>query len=351
MEDWDWKLVEAEDQAAAAVEEQIRAEAESAKWHGVSWKFFDSMGFTCDVVTKAHLYDKCMKKPEAVSAPKILCILVDFSGRVENLLKELWLVFQEGERGQEVGPSERHPEPGPEPVRPEPTSPPASTPNAPATGEPSASTPKPEATQEAQEPPATLGIPDPTHQEPIPNSLNTDDIPSLHQWGTEGLWDSDTPATGSRHPTDPVIRITPSSVTRSRRRRTGSIQANLFGEAQEEPVEGFCRWIQGKITQQVESAEETRSDSEGEDDPVGEDKENKDKDNEEEDEEDEEDPSSSNVYNSRDEEGDDDSPPASSHRPVTRSIPKKPISRPKRKAYRTKSGPGSSSRKRTRGSP
>ena len=45
---------------------------------------------------------------------------------------------------------------------------------------------------------------------------------------------------------------------------------------------------------------------------------------------------------------DDDSPPASSHRPVTRSTPNKPISCPKRKAFRNKSGPGSSSRKRTR---
>ena len=45
---------------------------------------------------------------------------------------------------------------------------------------------------------------------------------------------------------------------------------------------------------------------------------------------------------------DDDSPPASSHRPVTQSTPKKPVARPKRKAYRIKSGPGSGSRKRTR---
>ena len=45
---------------------------------------------------------------------------------------------------------------------------------------------------------------------------------------------------------------------------------------------------------------------------------------------------------------DDDSPPASLHRPVTRSTPKKPVSRPKRKAFRNKSGPGSSSRKRIR---
>ena len=45
---------------------------------------------------------------------------------------------------------------------------------------------------------------------------------------------------------------------------------------------------------------------------------------------------------------DDDSPPASSHRPVTRSTPKKLVARPKRKAYRIKSEPESGSRKRTR---
>ena len=65
-----------------------------------------------------------------------------------------------------------------------------------------------------------------------------------------------------------------------------------------------------------------------------------------EDEEEEEDPG---YGNSGDDDEDDDSPPASSHRPVTRSTPKKqPVSRPKRKAYRNKSGPGSSSRKQTR---
>ena len=98
--------------------------------------------------------------------------------------------------------------------------------------------------------------------------------------------------------------------------------------------------------EQREQAEATRSGSEGEDDPVGE---NEDEDEDDEkDEEEEEDPG---YDNSRDDEEDDDSPPASSHRPVTRSTPKKkPVSRPKRKAYQNQSGPGSSSRKRTRGS-
>ena len=58
VEDRDQKLVEAEARAAAAVEERIRAEAESVKWHGVSRKFFDSVGFAGDMVTKARLYNQ-----------------------------------------------------------------------------------------------------------------------------------------------------------------------------------------------------------------------------------------------------------------------------------------------------
>ena len=207
------RLEEVEARAATAEEGRIQAEVESTKWHGVSRKFFDSVGFGGDVMTKARLFDQCMKKLEAVFAPKILRMLVDFSGRVENLLKELRLVFQHGERGQEARPSERRPDPGPEAARPEPTSPPASIPGAPPTGGPFALTPRPEAIQPQPEPAATPVIPDPTHQKPIPDSLNIDDIPSLHQWGTEGLRDSMTPATGSRGATNPVIRITPGFVT------------------------------------------------------------------------------------------------------------------------------------------
>ena len=137
------RLEEAEAHVAVAEEGRIRAEVETTKWHGVSRKFFDSVGLAGDVVTKARLFDQCMKKPKAGLAPKILRMLVDFSERVKNLLKELRLVFQHSKRGQEAGPSEHRPEPGPEPARPEPTSPPASTPGAPPTGGPSASTPPP----------------------------------------------------------------------------------------------------------------------------------------------------------------------------------------------------------------
>ena len=83
----------------------------------------------------------------------------------------------------------------------------------------------------------------------------------------------------------------------------------------------------------VEGEPEAKNEEEEEDEAT-------DKDKEEED---------SGYGNAGDDDEDDDSPPASSHRPVTRSTPKKhPVSRLKRKAYRNKSGLGSSSRKWTR---
>ena len=350
------RLEEAEGRAAAAEEGRIRAEAESTKWHGVSRKFFDSLGFAGNVVTKARLFDECMKKPEGVSALKVLRMLVDFSGRVENLLKEIRLVFQHGSRGYEAGPSEQRPELVPEPTRLEPSLPPASTPRAPPTGGPSTSTPQPEATPSQPEPASTPVIPDPTRQEPIPDSLNIDDIMSLNQWGTEGLRESVTPATGSRGPTDLVIRITPGSVTRSQQRRTISIQTNLFGGNPNDPVAEFCRHMRQLAAElRAKTGEEQRILGD-EDDPVtknpveeeaeDEDEEDDDTDEDDEDEEEEEDPGYGDLGG---DDEDDDSLPASSHRPVTRSTPKKkPVSRPKRKAYRNQSGPGSSSRKRTR---
>ena len=87
----------AEARAAAAEEAQALAESESTKWHGVSRKFFNSFGFPGDVVTKARIFDECMKKLEAVSAAKILRMLVDSSARIENLLKEIRSAFQLGD--------------------------------------------------------------------------------------------------------------------------------------------------------------------------------------------------------------------------------------------------------------
>ena len=258
----------AEARAAVAEEARAFAESESTKWHGVSWKFFNSLGFPGDVVTKGRIFDQCMKKLEAVLAAKILWMLVDFSARVENLLKKIRSAFQLGDRGHEAGPSEQRPDPVPGPSRPEPPSPPTATPGAPPTGAPSASTPRPEATPSRPEAAAMPNIPDPTQQEPIPDSLNTDDILSLHQWGTEDLPESGTPATGSRGPTDPVIRITTGSVPCSQPRRPGSVQANLFGGNLDDPAAGFRRHMRQLADELGAETGEERRISGDEDDPV-----------------------------------------------------------------------------------
>ena len=268
MEEAEARAAAAEACVTAVEERQIRAEAESTKWHGVSRKFFDSLGFTGDVVTKARIFDDYMKKLEAVSAPKVLRMLVDFSGWVENLLKKIRLIFRYGDQGHEAGPSEHCPELVPEPARPESSSLPTSILGAPPTGGPSASTPRPEATSSQLEPASTPVIPDPTRQEPIPNSLNTDDIPSLHQWGTEGLKESVTPTTVSQGPTDPVIRITPGSVTQSQQRRTGSVQTNLFSGNPDDPTAGFRRHMRQLAAELRAERGEERRISGDEDDPV-----------------------------------------------------------------------------------
>ena len=202
------------------------------------------MEFLDDVVTKARLYDESMKKPEVVPASKVLRMLVDYSGKVEKLLGELCILLQPGEQGEEAGPSKRRPEPKPQlEPRPKPVPLPTSTLAASSTGGVSTPTPQSGAPETRPEAAATLGIPDPTHQEPIPDSLNTDDLLSLHQWTTEGLQDTATPTTGSQGPTAPVVRITLGSVTRSQRRGTGSVQTNLFGGTRDDPATGFRRWM------------------------------------------------------------------------------------------------------------
>ena len=320
------KLKDAEALIVTAFEEKIRAQEKREKAFTMARKFHAFVGYPGDMVTKARLYDECMKKPEVVPARKVLWILIDYNGKVEKLLGELRTLFQYGEQREEVGPSKRRPEPEPMPVpRPEPIPQPASTPAAPSTGRVSAPTLQPGALEDPLESATTPGVPDPMLREPIPDSLNTDDLASLHQWAMERLQETITSTTGSQGPTALVFRITPGSVTRSQRRGLGSVQINLFGETRDDPAAGFHQWIGEQQVKREKQVEEILSSSKSEEDPV-----------------------SSDSNGSKEE--DKDSPPASAHRLVIRSTPKKLVSRPKRKAYRSKgSGPGGSSRKRSKG--
>ena len=82
-----------------AFEEKVRVEEEHQKAVTISKKFHAFVEFAGDVVTKVRLYDECMKKLEVVPSPKILRMLVDFSGKVEKLLGELRMLLQYDGRG------------------------------------------------------------------------------------------------------------------------------------------------------------------------------------------------------------------------------------------------------------
>ena len=179
-------------------------------------KFHAFVGYSSDVVTKARLYDESMMKLEVVLVPKVLQILIDYSRKVEKLLEELRTLLQHSKQREEAGPSERCPEPKPEPVpRPKLVPQPAPTPAASSIGRAFALTPQPGAPEAQSEVAATPRVPDPMLREPIRDSLNTDDLGSLHQWATEGLQETATPTIGSQGPTAPVVWITLGFVTRS----------------------------------------------------------------------------------------------------------------------------------------
>ena len=113
-----------------------------------------------------------------------------------------------------------------------------------------------------------------------------------------------TPTIRSQGPTTPIVRTTPGSVTWSQRRGLGSVQTNLFGGTRDDPTAGFCQWVRDQQVKHEEQVEEISSSSESEEDPISSD-------------------------NSSSEGEDEDSPPALAHRSVTRSMPKKLVSRPK----------------------
>ena len=214
--DRDDKLKEAEALTATAFEKKFRAQEEYEKAVTMAWKVHAFVGYLGDVVTKARLYDESMKTSEVVLAPKVLRALINYSGKMEKLLEEMRTLLQYGKQREEAGPSERRPEPEPVPVSgPELVPQPAPTPVAPSTEGVSVPTPQPEVPEARPKVAATLRIADPTLQEPIPNSLNTDDLVSLHQWATEGLQEMAMPTTGSQGSTTPVVRTTPGFVTRS----------------------------------------------------------------------------------------------------------------------------------------
>ena len=57
-------------------------------------KFHAFVGYLCDVVNKAQLYDDNMGQPGVAPAPKVIRCLVDYSAKIEKLLKEMRALLQ-----------------------------------------------------------------------------------------------------------------------------------------------------------------------------------------------------------------------------------------------------------------
>ena len=105
--------MEAEALTTVAFEEKVRAQEDQDKAITMAWKFHAFVGYSGDVVNKAQLYNDNMEKQDVAPAPKVIQCLVDYSGKMEKLLKEMRALLQPSEERKEPEPSKRHQEPEP----------------------------------------------------------------------------------------------------------------------------------------------------------------------------------------------------------------------------------------------
>ena len=267
------ETVELKDRIAALEEEVKTAREEQNKAKEVARKIHAFMGFPDDVVNKAHLYDQGLKQPEISSRAKMMRCMVDYSTKMEKLLKELRALLQ---------PTRNQPEP-------------ASTSTL-APGPNMVSIPNP--SPDFVTPP--VHRPDLLLQEAI-LEINTKDIAFLRMWAAGGLENLTTLTTKSRGTNIPSSLSTPESISREalrraeeRTKRRAEDSVSEFGSSEEEEEED------NPIS--LSSDEEEYQGSEIPSDPVDESK----------------------------------TPPFQMNWPTTRLMPGGPIARPKRKATRKK---------------
>ena len=90
-----WKeTVELKDRIAALEEEVKTTRAEQNKAKEVALKIHSFLGFPDDVLNKAHLYDQGLRQPETASGAKMMRCMVDYSAKMEKMLKALRELLQ-----------------------------------------------------------------------------------------------------------------------------------------------------------------------------------------------------------------------------------------------------------------
>ena len=150
------------------------------------------MGYLGNVINKAHVYDQYAKQLETASGAKVIWCMVDYSTKMEKLLKELHALLQP------VG------------VQPEPAPTPAPAP---------APTPVPFPITSPEMVTLSTDRLDPTLQEEIPE-INTEDITSLETWAVGRAQNMTTPKTRSQGTNLPGNLSIPGLASQEARRKT-----------------------------------------------------------------------------------------------------------------------------------
>ena len=153
-------------------------------------KFHAFVGYPSDIVNKARLYDESTSQSGMSSGAKVIRCMVDYSTKIEKLLREMHILLQPA--GLQLEPALATQQ-----STPTPTSIPAASPEV-----------------------VTLptGRPNPTLQEVIPE-INTEDIISLEQWAVGGLQNMATLTSGSQVTTIPGSHSMPGFVKQEARRK------------------------------------------------------------------------------------------------------------------------------------
>ena len=159
------EMEELKDRITVVEEEVKTAREERDKAKKVARKIHSFLGFSGDVLNKAHLYDQGLRQPQTGSKAKMMRCMVNYSNKMEKTLKELRVLLQPTGSQAE---SAATPAPGPSTV-------PAPTPS------PGFVTPP-------------ISQPDPLLQQVIPK-INTEDIASLRTWAEGGPGNFTTPTT------------------------------------------------------------------------------------------------------------------------------------------------------------
>ena len=185
------ETVELKDRIVALEEEVKTAREEQDKAKEVARKIHAFMGFSGDIVNKAHLYDQVLRQSEMSSGAKMMRCMVDYSTKMENLLKELHALLQPTRVQSEPASSST--------LAPRPSTVPIPIPS------PCFVTP-------------LVDRLDPLLQEAIPQ-IKTEDIASLRTWRAGGPENLTTPTTESQGTHIPGNLSTPRSVSQEVLRR------------------------------------------------------------------------------------------------------------------------------------